>query len=1279
MGIGIVAEWSAGEADTHEPSEYDAEDPESDAIVSGHSITSHRGAPSVTRQPTPVVMGEALSGRDPSNSIVVDDGPPAPVTLQLPPRRSSDASARGGSCIPSAAGGRDTVDMEIEMEISDSAASVGLVENSSSGVRELASVDAHTLRRKDSSKVVQFEAGGSACAPSPSPPCMKRSASMPARTTPGDDADAGAGAAAASAQPLPPHAAAEGSMRDEMQPPETYETEQHAQAEAAVDAVARGRIGFLDRLERVRRGNTFSRRPPGAHAHAHAPASDRESSRGGVGGKGEGAAAAAAAAPARGPYEEASAKYESYQFDEPESKLHLEERAERTPTHGLKLLLFTSLIVFSIGGSLGVTSAFIAVVEGQLFSYRYNRAMELLWPCCEPIDASSSSASSSDVASSSSSSDDSASSASSRRRLGAGGDWGGPMDCSACADSHGAGDSSHAGDVLQSCFAFVGLSLAMVLVAALLCYWAPRAALSGLPQVKAYLNGTRVQGLFHTSTLVAKAVGITLIVSTALPLGKEGPMVHIGSIIAYALSRIQFPGAHDLLELRTPQAQRLWVGMGAAAGVAAAFNAPVGGILYSFEEVCSHWPHKLTWRAFFCVIVAAFTFVNIMNSSLGGGRTATGSAVREALVLNQNIEYEWQLVDFVWCALLGVVGGVLGGGYTRIVCKLCMWRRRLTPLPRLRVVEALVLSMVFFVVAFALPFGFGCSPCDEAQGAQCASTAASGGRRLHDAATNFSGGGGGGGGGGDAAPIEHSFLTAGGLEGLFGGRNAYDGDGFSDVGGGGGGHGVGTRGRRLGGGGAILLIRWHCPEGQYSEMATLFQSGQEGVIKHLLQLSEPGVQYDIGIPALGWFLVTYFLLAALLFGIGVPSGNFVPAMTIGACFGRLIGEVLRDTSALNEDDDTGKFAMLGAAAMLGGVTRMTLALAVLLVEVTKDTGAMLFIMTTLAVAKMVGDLISPSFDDAMIHVARLPYLEEDPPHEFESLTVRDVMSTTVVVLKEVERVGDLLALVKRTKHNGFPVVDVGRHQRCTFFAGLVLRRQLMLVLHHRVWEAQERGEPLSAEVRRTILEATRVPASKLQPAQVALGLSDADRARRVDLRPFLDPCPFVVNELMPLRRVYKLFNVLGVRHLTVVDCREQVVGIVTRKDVCEEIIDERIERRHESSQHGHGGADDQHQPQHPPPSTPQPPPQQHVERQPSSALGSLAEGVSERTSAGGEETPTPPAAAAPPSPTAAPTAGTPGARAVPISRRQPSGASGSCVRCSSEMSSGKGDATSTSV
>ena len=51
--------------------------------------------------------------------------------------------------------------------------------------------------------------------------------------------------------------------------------------------------------------------------------------------------------------------------------------------------------------------------------------------------------------------------------------------------------------------------------------------------------------------------------------------------------------------------------------------------------MCSHWPHKLTWRAFFCTVIAAFTFTALMNSDLGSGLSPGGSVVRDALVLNK--------------------------------------------------------------------------------------------------------------------------------------------------------------------------------------------------------------------------------------------------------------------------------------------------------------------------------------------------------------------------------------------------------------------------------------------------------------------------------------------------------------------------------------------------------------------------------------------------------------------------------------------------------------------
>ena len=411
-------------------------------------------------------------------------------------------------------------------------------------------------------------------------------------------------------------------------------------------------------------------------------------------------------------------------------------------------------------------------------------------------------------------------------------------------------------------------------------------------------------------------------------------MVHIGSIIGSGLSRVTLPFMREQTELRSPKAQRLWVGMGAAAGIAAAFNAPVGGILYSFEEVCSHWPHKLTWRAFFCTIIAAFTFTAVMNTDLGSGLSPGGSVVRDALVLNIDSTdgtHTWRYTDFAWAGVLGVIGGVLGAGYTAAIVRLAGVRKRWVSTPRLRVAEVLLLSSVFFVVAFCLPLAYPCTPCsaDMACGgatsassssssasSSSSSSAAASDRRLWEAEV-----------GSPPSEIESrwsslfyehvafpSGATAGGRAELPPSPHAR---------------------RRLSGG-EIYVIRWHCPEQQYSEMATLFQSGQEGLIKFLLQLGSDRNE-AISIPVLGWFLLVYYLLAVAIFGMSVPSGNFVPAMTIGAVMGRLIGEGIdNNTNYGGEDFDAGKFALLGAAAVLSGVTRMTLALAVLLVEVAED-------------------------------------------------------------------------------------------------------------------------------------------------------------------------------------------------------------------------------------------------------------------------------------------------------------------------------------------------------
>ena len=62
---------------------------------------------------------------------------------------------------------------------------------------------------------------------------------------------------------------------------------------------------------------------------------------------------------------------------------------------------------------------------------------------------------------------------------------------------------------------------------------------------------------------------------------------------------------------------RDFISAGAAAGIASAFGAPVGGLLFSMEEVSSFWNQTLSWQIFFCSMCATFT-TDLFVSAFGG-------------------------------------------------------------------------------------------------------------------------------------------------------------------------------------------------------------------------------------------------------------------------------------------------------------------------------------------------------------------------------------------------------------------------------------------------------------------------------------------------------------------------------------------------------------------------------------------------------------------------------------------------------------------------------------
>ena len=90
-----------------------------------------------------------------------------------------------------------------------------------------------------------------------------------------------------------------------------------------------------------------------------------------------------------------------------------------------------------------------------------------------------------------------------------------------------------------------------------------------------------MKGFLGFTTLAIKTISLPLAIASGLSVGKEGPSVHVAVCFAHTLSRL-FPQTH-----RTSSLMRELYAASSGAGVAVAFGAPIGGVLFSLEEMMS--------------------------------------------------------------------------------------------------------------------------------------------------------------------------------------------------------------------------------------------------------------------------------------------------------------------------------------------------------------------------------------------------------------------------------------------------------------------------------------------------------------------------------------------------------------------------------------------------------------------------------------------------------------------------------------------------------------------
>ena len=236
------------------------------------------------------------------------------------------------------------------------------------------------------------------------------------------------------------------------------------------------------------------------------------------------------------------------------------------------------------------------------------------------------------------------------------------------------------------------------------------------------------------------------------------------------------------------------------------------------------------------------------------------------------------------------------------------------------------------------------------------------------------------------------------------------------------------------------LVQFNCPNNQYNELASLYFVGADTAMQQLYHFKEiNGTSYPtFTTGCLFLFFIPYFLFAAITSGTFAPAGLFVPTLLSGATFGRIVGHIL-NVAFPYYVADSGTYALIGAAAVLGGMSRSTIAGTVIVLEACGNNGYILPLMLTFAAARYTGNIFNESMYDMQIELKKMPFLEGTLQSAglVNYHPISEVMARPVVTLREINGVRDVYEMLALTSHNGYPVVSDDGHLK-----GFILRKTL---------------------------------------------------------------------------------------------------------------------------------------------------------------------------------------------------------------------------------------------
>ncbi|XP_068257923.1 chloride channel protein 1 isoform X4 [Nyctibius grandis] len=249
--------------------------------------------------------------------------------------------------------------------------------------------------------------------------------------------------------------------------------------------------------------------------------------------------------------------------------------------------------------------------------------------------------------------------------------------------------------------AWVTYPLVLILFAAIFCNLvSPQAVGSGIPELKTIMRGVVLKEYLTLRAFVAKVVGLTAGLGSGMPVGKEGPFVHIASICAAVLSKFMsiFCGVYE-----QPYYYTDVLTVGCAVGVGCCFGTPLGGVLFSIEVTSTYFAVRNYWRGFFAATFSAFIFrvLAVWNKD--------AVTITALFRTNFRMDFPFDLQELPAFAVIGICSGFLGAFFVYLNRQVVLCIRRHTALSQFLTKYRLVYpGVITFLIATAtFPPGFG--------------------------------------------------------------------------------------------------------------------------------------------------------------------------------------------------------------------------------------------------------------------------------------------------------------------------------------------------------------------------------------------------------------------------------------------------------------------------------------------------------------------------------------------------------------------------------------------